>query len=108
MLDVTANDCGQWLAGYSRMDAPDFVMFSVYVIDLAITNGMEIDDSWYADRAVIAANVADDELLIKLDNIYWDALNYMNSIVPDEFWFEAEEWGLYLLHQAPDGTIVGY
>jgi hypothetical protein len=90
------------------MDAPDFVAFSAHVIDLAINNGMEIYDLWYTDRAVILANAADRELLIKLDNTYWDALEYMNSILPDNFWFEAEEWGLYLLSQSPDGTIIGY
>ena len=92
MLDLTADDLGAWITADEVRH--NTVIFSVRVIDLAVANGLGID--WDADRAVIVAGVADNELLMWLDDLYYDALDYLNSITPKPFYFTTNQDGLFL------------
>ena len=94
MLDVTADDLGPWLAG---SEYRSWIDFSIAVIDLAIDNDMQIDiDAWESDKAVLLAGVGDDDLLESLDDAYYNALDYLNNNLPQDYFFYVTD-GLYLV-----------
>jgi hypothetical protein len=94
MLDITAEDCGVWI---SADEVRNYIEFSVRVIDLAASWGYPVENSWEADRAVLMANVADDDLLSKMDAIYYDAIDYLNAdLYPYNLCFHVNRHGLFL------------
>ena len=106
MLDVSPADCGEWIPGYSNPREEG--IFLINVISLAVDNGFSTPDSWDTDGPILRADVADRETFLRAFSLYDDALVYLQDLLPEGFWFEAESWGLYLLTTSPDGNIVGY
>lgn len=103
MINATLIDTGIWIEG-SHSNSTDF---TVAVVDLAIQHGFEIDqDVWESDRAIFSARVADSDMYEALDQTYYDALEYLNSILPEGYWFEVYEQSLYLTHESQDNGDV--
>lgn len=94
MLEVTADDLGPWLVG---SEYRNWIEFSIAVVDLAIENGMPIySDVWDSDKAVLLAGVGYDELFTALDETYYTALDYLNNVLPENYFFYVTD-GLYLV-----------
>jgi len=106
MIDVSLDDCGVWLPGYKVIDTPEYIRFSINVINLSIEYGMSVKN-WESDSSVALAGVADDELLGKLDDTLMEAVSYLNSIIPETFWFDADNYGLTLMSLDSEGKVVG-
>ena len=96
MLKITDEDMGLWLHSSEYRTWNDFY---IDVIDLAIENGLILgdQDSWDADKAIIRANVATDDILEEFDNLYTVAFDHLQNILPDRFFFTVDEEGLKLL-----------
>ena len=84
----------------SHMNSFDF---TVAVIDLAVDAGFEIDVQQYRQDLsdISSGNIADDsedllEILQALDWTYDDALEYLNSKLPDNLCYTVDNQSLYL------------
>lgn len=93
-LEVTPDDCGPWIPAY---EVRNFDEFMIRVVDLAIDNGFDISEDWAATRAIVSAHAADDETSMAMNDFYSDALSYMNSIIPENFYFYPDSRGLVLM-----------
>lgn len=75
--------------------------FAVAVIDLAVDAGFEIDRERYgADVEAFRNDGLDedtlDEVLESLDWTYYDALDFLNSGLPDNLCYTVDEQSLFL------------
>lgn len=84
----------------SHMNSFDF---TVAVIDLAVDAGFEIDVQQYRQDLsdISSGNIAEDsedllEILQALDWTYDDALEYLNSGLPDNLCYTVDNQSLYL------------
>lgn len=82
----------------SHMNSFDF---TVAVIDLAIDSGFEIDEEQYrADILWVNSEEDNEEILLDildaLDWTYDDALEYLNSKLPDNLCYTVDNQSLYL------------
>ena len=84
----------------SHMNSFDF---AIAVIDLAVDSGFEIDVQQYRQDLsdISSGNIADDsedflEILQALDWTYDDALEYLNSGLPDNLCYTVDNQSLYL------------
>lgn len=94
MIDLTAEDCGVWIPA---SEVRNYIEFSIRVIDLAVSWGYPTDNDWYADRAILMAGVADDNIISKMDSLYYDSLDYLNSQLYDSnVCFYVNRDGLFL------------
>jgi len=84
----------------SHMNSFDF---TIAVIDLAVDSGFEIDVQQYRQDLsdISSGNIADDsedllEILQALDWTYDDALDFLNSKLPDNLCYTVDNQSLYL------------
>ena len=75
--------------------------FMVAVIDIAIDSGFEIDmETYQADLAFVKSDEDDeDRLLDILDALDWtydEALDYLNSKLPEGLYYTVDEQSLFL------------
>lgn len=96
---VTDANVGQWVAG-ATMYTP--MQFNVAVIDLAREHGFEIEEAaWEEDRPKFL-NGGEDvsfDMIEDLGYVFEEAVAWMNSQLPDYFYFDIDD-GLVLLHDA--------
>lgn len=104
MMHVGLDKCGVWLPA-----SENWYDFYLSVVDLAISNGMSVGSHISpAERSDIISGSAEFDLLVYLDSLYYDALDYLCESVPDGYWFEGSETsGLVLYHMDDSGRITG-
>jgi hypothetical protein len=78
--------------------------FTTAVIDLAIRHGFhwKIDVKLYrSDLNALANDALDNEEILNIreaiDDLYYDSLDYLNEVSPDEYLFDVEESSLFLV-----------
>lgn len=92
-MDVTDLDLGVWVAG-STLYNP--VEFSVRIVDLAIEYGLEIEPAWEQDKPTFLSGDAPFEMIEDLGYVTDVALEYLNDMLPEGYFFEFDD-GLVLM-----------
>jgi hypothetical protein len=98
-MNVTDADLGCVIDG-SHMSALDF---TTAVIDLAIFHGFDEHfdvDLYNSDLSRLANDALDDDEILDireaLDELYYDALDYLNVQVAEGYYLDVEESSLFL------------
>lgn len=84
---------GCWLSGSAYYTS---AQFSVKIVEIALTHGMEIEkEVWDADVPKFLDGTADFDALEDLAQITDAAMDYLDSLLPEGYYFEFDD-GLYL------------
>jgi hypothetical protein len=96
LKEVTEAQLGVWIEG-SSIRTP--IEFSIAIVDLAVSNGFEIDtDAWERDQPELLSEEPDYDLLEDLGFVTDAALDYLNSMLPRDFYFDFQD-GLCLFRE---------
>ena len=97
---ITDEDLGCLIDG-SHMSSLEFI---TAVIDLAILHGFGgmIDVKIYRkDLKMLEYCILDDDEILEihesLDELFYDALDYLNEVSPEEYYFDVEDSSLFLV-----------
>ena len=99
MINVTMEETGMWLDGSHSND----IDFSVALVDLAIQYGFDnyfAVDQFEKDKPIFSARVADEEMLEDLTYLSEDAIDFLNTSLPEGYFFEIQDGCLYLIHES--------
>lgn len=102
LSEVTAADCGVWVAGASVNNPLEF---SVGIVELAKANGFDTTEQWEIDKPKILAGDIDFDTLDSLSLTTDSALEFLNSEsgLPDGFYFDFND-GLCLFFEQPENN----
>ena len=99
-MQVTDADLGCLIDGTHMSN----LGFATAVIELAILHGFGgmFDVKQYrTDLKVLESGVLDDDEIFEIhegiDDLYYDALDYLNEVSPDEYYFDVEDSSLFLV-----------
>ena len=90
---------GCWLSGSTTYTSAEF---SVKIVEIALEHGMEIlKEVWDADVPKFLDGTADIDALEDLASISDAAMDYLDSLLPEGYYFEFDD-GLYLRKEEGD------
>lgn len=95
--EVTDEDLGQWVAGATTYTP---MQFNVAVVDLARSLGFDMEDAAWEEDKPKFLNGGDDvsfDMIEDLGYLFEEAVAWMNSQLPDYFYFDLDD-GLVLFH----------
>jgi len=98
-MQVTDADLGCLIDGTHMSD----LGFITAVIELAIHHGFDrFSVKLYRnDLEMLESGTLDDDEIFEIhegiDDLYYDALDYLNEVSPDEYYFDVEDSSLFLV-----------